>query len=269
MSGPDPRTADPRTAELADRLAAVEQRIEAACRAAGRSREEVTLVVVTKFFPAEDLARLVDLGVTEVGENKAQEAHAKLADLPPQVRDRLTVHFIGQLQTNKARLVAGFADVVHTVDRPRVAHALDRAAADRGRPLDVLIQVNLDEPDEPAQPDEPDEPAQPRAAAPGGRSGPGPSRGGERPDGIRALAQEVSACPHLTLRGLMAVAPLGADPDPAFVRLAGLAADLRREHPAATLVSAGMSGDLEAAVAHGATHLRVGSAILGPRPGPR
>ncbi|WP_409483268.1 YggS family pyridoxal phosphate-dependent enzyme [Arsenicicoccus dermatophilus] len=233
---------------LAARLAAVEDRIGQACRAAGRPRADVTLVTVTKFFPATDVELLAGLGVTDVGENKAQEAAAKVAELDPALRAGLRVHFVGQLQTNKARQVVGLADLVHAVDRDRLVTALDRAAAEAGRRVEVLLQVDLD----------------PKSTV-DGRSG----RGGARPDAIPALADLVSGAAHLELRGLMAVAPLGADPDEAFARLALTAERLRAGHPRATLLSAGMSGDLEAAVRHGATHLRVGSAILGARPVPR
>lgn len=238
-----PRGEDDRSAELAANLAAVRTRIEAACAAAGRPAQEVTLVVVTKTWPAEDVRRLAGLGVGDVGENRDQEAgpkHAACADLG------LRWHFIGQLQTNKAGHVAGYADVVHSVDRPRLVDALSRGALAAGRQLRALVQVALD-PD-PGRP---------------GQLGP---RGGAHPDDVPALADAVAAAPGLELGGVMAVAPLGEDPEPAFARLAAVAAAVRAHHPGATDVSAGMSGDLEAAVACGATHLRVGTAVLGSRP---
>lgn len=227
-----------RVEELRAGLARVEARIAGACARAGRDRDEVTLVVVTKRFPASDVEILADLGVRHIGENKDQEAASKVAALT--VRDRLTVHFVGQLQTNKAGSVARYADVVHSVDRPRLVAALDRGADAAGRRLDVLLQVGLDD------------------GAPG--------RGGAAPADVAGLADLVGSSGHLTLRGVMAVAPLGADPALAFARLREVAAGLRAAHPEATWVSAGMSGDLEAAVAAGATHLRVGTAILGSRP---
>ncbi len=235
---------DPRSEELASSLARVRGRIERACAGAGRDPAEVTLVVVTKTFPAADVARLAALGVTDVGENRDQEAAAKaaaLADLD------LRWHFVGQLQRNKARSVAGYADVVHSVDRPGLAQALDRGAEQAGRRIQVLVQVDLGQIDEVDQ------------AAAGGR-------GGASPDAVGALADEVAATSALVLKGVMAVAPLGVDPAQAFARLAQVAARLRADHPQATWVSAGMSGDLEQAVLAGATHLRVGSAILGHRP---
>ncbi len=234
MSDPDPA----RRAELAEGLAAVSARIDAACAAADRAREEVELVVVTKFFPRSDLDLLAGLGVRDIGENREQEATAKLADggAPPGVR----AHFIGQLQSKKAGAVARWADVVHSIDRPKLVGALARGAERAGRELTVLIQVDLDE----------------------GRSG---HRGGALPEEVPALAAAVAGSP-LRLGGVMAVAPLGADPDTAFARLAEVSRRLRAEHPEAVWISAGMSGDLEAAVRHGATHLRVGTAILGTRP---
>jgi pyridoxal phosphate enzyme (YggS family) len=222
--------------ELATRLEEVKARIRAAVAAAGRD-DEPALVVVTKFFPATDVDLLAELGVTAIGENRDQEASVKCAELAS--RGRLTVHFIGQLQSNKAGSVARYADVVQSLDRARLVRALDRAAEQAGRRLDVTVQVNLD------------------AAAEG--------RGGVAPGEARTLADLVAGAQALTLRGVMAVAPLGGDPGAAFALLREVADGIRNDHPQATWVSAGMSGDLEAAVAHGATHLRVGSAILGSR----
>jgi pyridoxal phosphate enzyme (YggS family) len=175
-------------------------------------------------------------GLTDFGENREAEARAKAAARPD-----LRWHFIGQLQRNKARSVAGFADCVHSVDRSALVTSLQKAAADRQRHLDVLVQVDLD----------PD---------------PAPDRGGVRPDRLPELAAQIEAAPNLRLRGLMAVAPLGEDPDTAYDRLAGIVADFRARYPGADMVSAGMSGDLESAVRHGATHLRIGTALLGGRP---
>ena len=221
--------------ELAARLAQVHERIARAMAAAERT-DAPTLVVVTKFFPASDVDLLAELGVRDIGENRDQEASAKCAEIVH--RDRLRVHFIGQLQSNKAGSVAHYADVVQSVDRAKVVRALDRAALHLGRRLDVTVQVSLDEAE---------------------------GRGGVAPDRARELADLVADAGALTLRGVMAVAPLGGDPRAAFARLRQVADGIRGDHPDATWVSAGMSGDLEAAVAEGATHLRVGSAILGSR----
>jgi pyridoxal phosphate enzyme (YggS family) len=224
-----------RHAELSASLAAVRDRIDEARRAAGRT-DEITLVVVTKFFPATDVDLLADLGVTDIGENRDQEASAKVSVL--RHRDRLRVHFIGQLQSNKAGSVARYADVVQSVDRAKVVRALDRAATASGRVLDVTVQVALSETE---------------------------GRGGAPVDRAPGLADLVAESGSLRLRGVMAVAPLGVDPRAAFGRLREVRDGIRRTHPEATWMSAGMSGDLEAAVAEGATHLRVGSAILGSR----
>jgi PLP dependent protein len=230
-------SADPgRRAELEDNLARVRSRIAAACEASGRDPSAVSLIAVTKFFPASDVDLLVELGITAIGENRDQEASVKVAEL--RSRGDLEVHFIGQLQTNKASSVVSYADVVQSVDRPKLVAALDRAAAAQGARPAVLVQVSLDQP---------------------------PGRGGVEPGGAAELADQVAASGHLELRGVMAVAPLGGDADAAFARLAEVARGIRGRHPEASWVSAGMSGDLEAAVAHGATHLRVGSAILGSR----
>ncbi|MFE9101431.1 YggS family pyridoxal phosphate-dependent enzyme [Actinomadura geliboluensis] len=238
MTGETDPTPERRRAELAEGLAEVRARIAAACAAAGRDADEVTLIAVTKTFPASDVRLLAGLGLTEVGENRDQEARpkaAECADLP------LTWHFVGRVQTNKARAVAGYADVVHSVDRPRLAAALSDAAARAGRTLRCLVQVSLDE-----------------AAARG-------ERGGAAPAAVPELADAIAGAPGLRLGGVMAVAPLGADPLPAFTRLAEVAAEMRRNHPDARIVSAGMSGDLEQAIACGATHLRIGTALLGGR----
>ena len=227
---------------LAANLANVHARIDRACSDAARDRGDVTLIAVTKFFPAADVEHLAALGVTDVGENRDQEAGAKFAELSADVRRELTVHFIGQLQSNKAAHVVRYADVVQSVDRSKIATALDRAATAQERTLDVLVQIDLS-----------------------GAAG----RGGVAPQDARGLADHVSGCAALRLRGVMAVAPLDADPTEAFERLATVAGAIRSDHPEADWLSAGMSADLEQAVAAGATHLRVGSAILGYRPAPR
>ena len=195
----------------------------------------MTLIAVTKFFPATDAARLLALGVGDLGESRDQDARGKAAELPA-----ARWHFVGRLQTNKARSVASYAHMVHSVDRPDLAAALATAIARAERPpLRVLVQVSLDD---------------------------DTARGGARTDDVASLAADIATRPELQLAGVMAIAPIDADPAVAFTRLAGLATDLRRDHPAATVISAGMSGDLEAAVAAGATHVRVGTALLGPRP---
>ncbi|MFD6418632.1 YggS family pyridoxal phosphate-dependent enzyme [Streptomyces sp. NPDC060194] len=233
-----------RRAELAANLARVEERIAGACAAAGRKREEVTLIVVTKTYPASDVRLLHELGVRHVAENRDQDAAPKAAacaDLP------LTWHFVGQLQTNKVRSVIGYSDVVQSVDRAKLVTALSAAAVRAGREPEVLIQVALD-------------------AEVGARG----DRGGVAPDGVEELAAAVEAADGLRLGGLMTVAPLAGEfagrQRAAFERLMEISSRLRATHGPATMVSAGMSADLEEAVAVGATHVRVGSAVLGVRP---
>ncbi len=242
-----------RGAELVDRLAAVEQRIEAACCAAGRPRNEVTLIVVTKFFPACDVRLLAAAGVRDVAESRHQEAVDKRAHC----RDLdLTWHFVGGLQSNKAAAVGGWADVVHSVDRGKLLAPLARAAQERSRPLDVLVQVNLDA----TGPGSPSSADSPHGAVPAG------ARSGVLPQDALILARRAAATDGLRLRGVMAVAPHGGDAPAAFRALADVAAEVGAAVPGATWVSAGMSGDLEAAIGHGATHVRVGTAVLGNRP---
>ncbi|MBC7551201.1 MAG: YggS family pyridoxal phosphate-dependent enzyme [Cellulomonas sp.] len=224
--------------ELVGGLEAVRARIATACLRAGRDAADVSLVVVTKFFPASDVRILAGLGVTEVGENRHQEAQVKAAacaDLG------LRWHFIGGLQSNKAAAVASYADVVESVDRAKLVGPLDRGATERGIRLPVLLQVSLDPPG-------------------------ADQRSGVEPDRLLALAGRVVAADALVLSGLMAVAPVGEDPREAFARLVDVRSRLLAEHPDATVLSAGMSGDLEEAVEAGATHVRVGSAVLGSRP---
>jgi len=247
--------ADARTAEIAANLAAARERIANACTAAGRDPGEITLVVVTKTWPADDVTRLAGLGVTDVGENRDQEAAPKAAA----TRELdLTWHFIGQLQTNKAAAVARYADVVHSVDRLALVQALEKGAAKAGRTLDCLVQVNLD-------PDPGPQPGKPVRGGCADPPGPIAQRGGVAADEAADVAAAIDSAEHLRLRGVMGVAPLGADPAPAFVRLADALAALRAHYPGLDVMSAGMSDDLEQAVAAGATHLRVGSSVLGSR----
>jgi pyridoxal phosphate enzyme (YggS family) len=228
-----------RREEIAAGLHDVRRRMDEAATAAGRSPDDVTLVVVTKFFPASDVRLLAGLGVTDVGENRHPEAGAKLAEC----RDLgLRWHFIGGLQSNKATVVASYADVIESVDRVKLVRALDRGAHGRSHPVDVLLQLSLDEQ---------------------GHEG----RSGAEPGDLRALAEAVDAAGMLRLRGLMAVAPLGEEPGAAFRRLADVRTPFLADHPDAAWLSAGMSNDFEAAIEAGATHVRVGSAILGARPG--
>jgi pyridoxal phosphate enzyme (YggS family) len=238
-------TDDRRPAELVASLAAVRTRLSDATAAAGRDPWSVTMVAVTKTFPASDVATLLELGVADIGESRDQEARAKLSELSAagvsnQRNDvAIRLHFLGRLQTNKCRSVARYASCVHTVDRVEVATALaDGIQAAQRAPLPVFLQVSLDG---------------------------DPQRGGVPRDGMAALADAIVALDHLLLVGVMAVAPLGADPDASYAVLADLSAGLARAHPEATAISAGMSGDFDIAVKNGATHVRIGSALLGDR----
>ena len=224
--------------DLAAGLATVRDRIARAAETADRDPGEVGLVVVTKFFPASDVRLLADLGITDVGENRHQEAEVKVAECADL---DLTWHYIGGLQSNKAAAVARYADVVESVDRTKLVGRLSQGAVEAGREVEVLLQVSLDPP---------------------GADG----RAGADPDDLGDLAAAVRRADGLRLAGLMAVAPLGEDPAVAFDRLAAVRAGFLAEQPDADRLSAGMSGDLEQAVAAGATHVRVGSAILGSRP---
>ncbi|UIN29487.1 YggS family pyridoxal phosphate-dependent enzyme [Microbacterium binotii] len=222
---------------LASRLASIDERIADAARAAGRDATDITRIVVTKFHPASLVRELHALGVREVGENRQQELSTKREETSDLLD--LVWHFIGQAQTNKARAIRDAASAVHTIDRARLADALQRAGGEGDAPLDVLVQVNLTD---------------------------DPGRGGVAPGDLEALVEHVLGCDTLRLRGVMAVAPLDEEPAAAFARVAEYAARVRRLEPAASWISAGMTGDFVEAIAAGATHLRIGSAITGPRP---
>jgi pyridoxal phosphate enzyme (YggS family) len=227
-------------ADIEQNLRSVRARIDAAARAAGRDPSSVALLAVSKTWPAADVRALAALGQLDFGENRAQELVAKAAELTDVP---VRWHFIGQLQRNKAAAVARLGAVVHTVDRESLAGALDRVGRESERPVDVLVQVDL-----------------------GGVAGELAARGGAAPDDVLRLADLVAGCAGLRLRGLMAVAPRGEQPGPAFARLADFAARVRADHPDAGEVSAGMSADLEEAIAAGATVVRVGTALFGDRP---
>jgi pyridoxal phosphate enzyme (YggS family) len=224
--------------EITAGLDDVRRRIADATAAVGRRPDDVTLVVVTKFFPASDVRLLAELGVTDVGENRHPEAGDKMAEC---LDLGLRWHFIGGLQSNKAAAVGSYADVVESVDRVKLVNALNRGAHQRSHQVDVLLQVSLDPP---------------------GREG----RAGADEHDLPALAQAVDAAGMLKLRGLMAIAPLGEDPRSAFERLSAVRASFLAQWPDAGWLSAGMSNDFEIAIGAGATHVRVGSAILGARP---
>lgn len=254
-----------RKAELAERLARVRGRIAEACLRADRDPAEVSLLVVTKFFPASDVALLYELGCREFGESRDQEARAKAAGLRSRPTGDGTAdpaaearwHMIGRIQRNKAKSIASWAQVVQSVDDARLVAAFEKAAAEQPvrplegpQPLDLLVQVSLD--------------GDEREGSASGAGG----RGGARPELVLELAGQIAAARGLRLRGLMAIPPLAADPARAYARLARLREELTAAHPAATALSAGMSGDFEAAIAAGSSCVRVGTAILGRRPIP-
>ena len=238
-----------RRAQLAASLDQVRGRISRACTAAGRDPAGVTLIAVTKTYPAGDVLTLAGLGVTDVGENRDQEAAPKAADVAASLGAAgPRWHYVGRLQRNKCRSVVGYADVVHSVDSLRLAAALDEASGrHREAPLDALVQVSID-----------GDPS--RGGAVDGRSA-----AVDAEVDLWRVADAVAAAGSLRLAGLMAVAPLDWEPERAFDVLAKLSARLIVDHPTAVAVSAGMSGDLEAAIRYGATHVRIGSALLGMR----
>jgi pyridoxal phosphate enzyme (YggS family) len=222
-----------RSEELRENLDSIKARINEAAKGSGRNSSEVTLIVVTKTFPVSDVKILYELGVRDFGENRDQEASVKSIELPDDCR----WHFQGQIQSNKLKSIANWADVLHSIDDVAHARKLDSlVSADSQK--DIFIQVSLDNL---------------------------PNRGGVLPKLIPGFFDEVLAFPHLNPRGLMAVAPLGEEPVTAFQRLKELSDQVVKVHPKAWEISAGMSNDFEAAISQGATHIRIGSQILGVR----
>jgi len=223
--------------ELSLNWTQTQSQVEAACLAAKRKTSEVTIIAVTKTWPASDVDLLAHIGVTNVGENRDQEAVAKKLEVQA---SNLKWHAIGQVQTNKVKSIVQWADAVHSIDRIELVHALAKAMPNRNRALDVFIQINLD-------PQERQE------------------RGGLRGGQVLELAEQVCAVPGLNLMGVMGVAPVEGDAAQAFAALEGISLQLRGQMPAAQYISAGMSADYEIALKYGATHLRLGSVILGHR----
>ena len=227
-----------RLSDIQGNLEVIQSRIKNACSAAGRDVSEITLIAVTKTYPASDVDLLKQLGIENVGENRDQEASSKKSE----VKNEFKWHFIGQLQSNKAKSVVNYADLIHSVDRWSLAKEIQKSAQGINKVQPVLIQVDLDQ------------------------SGPDPTRGGIWPAELNELVQLINQASHLELKGLMSVAPLGEKPELAFARLKDIRVGFLKENPGAQILSAGMSDDLEAAILHGATHLRIGSALLGERP---
>jgi pyridoxal phosphate enzyme (YggS family) len=235
-AGDDPHRRD----ELRAGLERVHRRIAAACRSVDRDPAQLRLIVVTKGFPVSDVALLAGLGVSDFGESRDQEARRKVAELPGRTESagRPRWHFVGRLQQNKCRSVATYADTVHSVDRAQLVAGLDSGAHRAGRRVGVFVQVSVDN---------------------------DPGRGGATVDDAVMLADQVALTANLDLLGVMTVAPMDADPDAVFAELQDVSSQVHARHPDATAISAGMSADLEAAIRQGATHLRVGSALLGRR----
>lgn len=218
---------------LEERLAEVTARAAAAAARAGRTLDDLTIIPVTKFHPVSLVRELYELGVRDVAENRHQEAREKaleLADLTD-----LRWNFVGQLQGKKARQVRSYAHIIHSVDR---ASLIDALASDDTQ-TSIFLQVNLTE---------------------------DPARGGAAADELDELAEHALRAPGIRLEGLMAVAPLDVEPRAAFARVRALSERIRLIAPAALSISTGMSADFESAIAEGATHLRIGTAITGNRP---
>jgi pyridoxal phosphate enzyme (YggS family) len=223
---------------LAERLADAQQRIAAAASAVGRERESIKLIVVTKNHPAQLVLDLLELGARDFGENRDQEAAPKAAEVRSVSGIEHRWHFIGQLQSNKVKSVVSYANSIHSLDRPSLLESLAKATVNRAVPLDVFIQLNLTE----------DE-----------------GRGGIQPANLLNFADQVLTHPGLNLVGVMGVAALDNQLDRDFGAIRAASEALQRLKPEAGQISAGMSEDFETAIAYGATHLRIGSAITGKR----
>ena len=222
-----------RTSEITANLNDVKAKIASAALKAGRDADEITLIVVTKTFPVSDLEILYSLGVREFGENRDQEAVEKVAKLP----SNINWNFQGGIQSNKLKSISTWAGCIHSVDKLKYAQIISEQNI--GKPKEIFIQVSLDQPPE--------------------------SRGGVDPKRLIDLASEITKLPGISLKGLMAVAPLDSPEEQAFLKLKEIRANFVAAFKDAKYLSAGMSGDYEMAISHGATHLRIGSSILGNR----
>ena len=225
--------------ELGIRYQAIVGKIATAAKASNRDLGEITLVVVTKNHPYQLVLDLLELGARDFGENRDQEAAPKAKQIAIESNEQFDWHFIGQLQTNKVKSVVEYASHLHSLDRNSLLDELIKRTADRAKPLKVFVQVNLTEDS---------------------------ARGGIEPKDLMSFSERVLASPGLELVGLMGVGALDVAPEVDFERLAGLSSELRKLAPGATKLSMGMSGDFETAIAYGATHLRIGTAITGIRP---
>ena len=222
-----------RTSEITANLNDVKAKIASAALKAGRDADEITLIVVTKTFPVSDLEILYSLGVREFGENRDQEAAEKVARLPSDIN----WNFQGGIQSNKLKSITTWAGCIHSVDKLKYAQIISEQ--NTGKPKEIFIQVSLDQPPE--------------------------SRGGVDPTKLLDLASQITKLPGISLKGLMAVAPLDLPEEQAFLKLKEIQADFVAVFKDAKYLSAGMSGDYEMAISYGATHLRIGSSILGNR----
>lgn len=225
--------------ELGQRYQAIVEKIASAAKSANRDPDEITLVVVTKNHPHQLVLDLLDLGARDFGENRDQEANPKARQIAEESSESLNWHFIGQLQTNKVKSALEYASFLHSLDRTSLLEELIKRTSERANPLKVFVQVNLTD---------------------------DPGRGGVNPNDLTAFSERVLSSPGLELVGLMGVGGLDVAPEREFERLAQLSTKLQQLAPNANRLSMGMSGDFEAAIAHGATHLRIGTAITGNRP---
>ena len=225
--------------ELGQRYQAIVDSIATAASLANRDSKQITLVVVTKNHPHQLVHDLLALGARDFGENRDQEAGPKAKQIASESSERFNWHFIGQLQTNKVKSVLEYADILHSLDRPSLLDELQKRTVERENPLKVFVQVNMTE---------------------------DPERGGVNPEDLMAFAERVLSSPGLELVGLMGVGGLEVAPELEFERLAALSVELQKLAPGANRLSMGMSGDFETAIAYGATHLRIGTAITGNRP---
>ena len=225
--------------QLAERYRSVKERIAASCSAAGRLHDDVKLVVVTKNHPASLVEQLYDLGHRQFGENRDQEAGPKARELAEGGRADAQWHFVGQLQSNKVRTVLAYASCIHSIDRASLVKELSKQLVNKDLEITGFIELNLTE---------------------------DPARGGVEPENLAQLAESVLQIPQIKLLGVMAVAGLGVDPRVDFEKTLLASEKLREIAPSANQLSMGMSEDFELAVEMGATHIRVGSAITGPRP---
>lgn len=224
--------------DLASRYSEAQQRITAAAKQAGRSELDVTLVVITKNHPAQLVLDLLVLGARDFGENRDQEAALKAKEVAVASNEAAKWHFVGQLQSNKAKSALSYSSVLHSLDRESLLQSIAKITPTRAVPLDVFIQLNLTD---------------------------DPGRGGIQPQNLSAFAEKVLAVEGINLLGVMGVAALDRAPEIDFETIANSSAELQKLHTSAKFISAGMSGDFEKAIAFGATHVRIGTAITGNR----